>query len=420
MFIQLELGWMQHPFPTNSFRIASEAQIQVLRGLGLKSLRYLPGKSDLPLTTAPMPMRAHAAPASLAATPTVTDQQLTASEARSAPDAASYMSSGSEGRVLDAQSERFRQAAQTCDAVFEQAGVTPDQAREQAQELVHASVQDLQADGNYVTRLLVDNLGQGSAVHAVNVMVLALLLGKALGWTANQLQDVGLAALLHDIGKTVLPPHIAEPGARLLAEDLKRYQNHVHESVQLCQRMGLSESVVRVIAEHHELADGTGFPAGIRGADLSQAGQVVALVNRYDRLCSPLQGQRGLTPHEAVAHLFSQEKVFFDSKILALFIRTMGVYPPGSLVQLTDGRLALVVATDPLQPLRPSVLLHHPEVHRHQAKPLNLAEHQYLGIRRSLKVSQLPRGALEYLLPQKRICYFFERAASVSGWEEGQ
>ena len=418
MFVQLELGWMQHPFVANSFRVASEDQIQVLRGLGLKSLRYVPSKSDLPQGNQAAPPLPEAAPQQAAYSLQSAVALSTATDAVPAPYPEPELQAVQP--VLRPESRRFRLATQTCDAVFEKAGVTPLQAKEQAQELVNTSVQDLQLDGNYVTRLLVDNLGQGSAVHAVNVMVLALLLGKALGLDAKQLNDAGLAALLHDIGKTLLPPHIAGSGARLAAQDVRRYQRHVQESVRLCRSMELPEAVVRAIAEHHEREDGSGFPAGLQGNQMSPLGRIVAIVNRYDRLCSPLQGQRDLTPHEAVSYLFTQEKTFFDSNVLAVFIRTMGVYPPGSLVQLTDGRLAVVVTTDPLQPLRPSVLLHHPEVRRDQAIPLNLAEHSYLGIRRSLKVSQLPRGALEYLLPQKRICYFFERAASVSAWGEMQ
>jgi hypothetical protein len=93
----------------------------------------------------------------------------------------------------------------------------------------------------------------------------------------------------------------------------------------------------------------------------------------------------------------------------------MGVYPPGSLVQLVDGRLAVVMVVDPARPLRPWVVPHQPDVPRSQVALLNLAQTPELGILRSLKPAQLPRAALEYLLPQPRICYFFERALDSLG-----
>jgi hypothetical protein len=174
--------------------------------------------------------------------------------------------------------------------------------------------------------------------------------------------------------------------------------------------MGLTPGVLLVLAQHHEHADGSGFPMRLALDRLSVAARIVALVNRYDNLCNPPSLAMALTPHEALSLLFAQSRSQFDSSLLNSFIRMMGVYPAGSTVQLTDDRYALVVSVNSTRPLKPKVLVHDPRLPREEALHLNLMEHPDLGIRRSLKPAQLPADALEYLAPQPRVAYFFEAA----------
>ena len=177
--------------------------------------------------------------------------------------------------------------------------------------------------------------------------------------------------------------------------------------------MDLSSSVLIAIAQHHEAADGSGFPLGLLGEDLSPAGRILALVNRYDGLCNPANHADALTPHEALSVLFSRMKAHFDAVTLNAFIRMMGVYPPGSVVQLVNGLYALVISVNSARPLRPKVIVHDPATPQEQASVLDLESLPELGILRSLKPSQLPRAALDYLSPRQRIYYFFERAVAL-------
>ena len=169
-----------------------------------------------------------------------------------------------------------------------------------------------------------------------------------------------------------------------------------------------------VIAQHHENADGSGFPQRINMDRMSTAARIVALVNRFDGLCNPLIASKAMTPHEALSLMFAQGRNRFDSTMLNAFIRMMGVYPPGSAVQLTDDRYALVVAVNSSRPLKPRVMIHDAKVPRDEALILNLEVHPDLGIRRSLKPQQLPRAALDYLSPRARVAYFFESVAPVT------
>jgi hypothetical protein len=116
---------------------------------------------------------------------------------------------------------------------------------------------------------------------------------------------------------------------------------------------------------------------------------------------------------ERQAHLFP-ERDAFDATALAAFIRMMGVYPPGSVLQLNDERFALVVSVNSDRPLKPSILIHDPQVPADEALIVDLERHSELGIQRAIKPLALPRAVFDYLSPRKRMCYFFERSLSAS------
>ena len=134
----------------------------------------------------------------------------------------------------------------------------------------------------------------------------------------------------------------------------------------------------------------------------------MALVNRYDNLCNPQARTLALTPHEAVSVLFAQGRQRFDAAVLNAFIRMMGVYPAGSLVQLTDDRFGLVVGVNSSRPLKPRVLVHEPKLPRSEALVMDLEHAPNLGIRRSLPANKLPTAAIEFLDPRPRVSYYFE------------
>lgn len=417
MFIQLGMGWINHPFPTSSFRVSSEEQIAILRELGISQVRHVPGKS-VPQSPESDALGLDAA-MTMAGPGPGTEQEAQALEEESQEGLAQAPWS-LEDAVFERCARRYEEATGVYGAVTSLVLTAPDLVRLQVDAVVGSCVADLVQSGDRALYLLAHMQGQRLAQHSVNTMVLALLLARALGQGAAQLQDVGVAALLHDLGKIMLPPHIGEPGAPLSAADLPRYQNHVGLSVELGQRMGLAAEVLEAISQHHEMADGSGFPQQLKFAALVRGGQILALVNAYDRLCNPLHGASALTPHEALSHLFARQRGQFDAVVLGAFIRTMGVYPPGTLVQLTDGRYGQVLVSAPAaSPLRPGVLVHDERVPRGQARVLALARHPGLGVSRSVKAAQLPRAAFDYLSPQPRSSYFFEHVRHVDAGEGG-
>jgi len=429
MYIQLDLNWMSHPFPVSSFRIASESQIEILRGLGLSQIRYSPSKSDQPPPESQFAPLPSAGPVEGEA-PLRDAVNGTGADGVSAPAVAA----GDEARQaalllkrklleqqrrLDACDQRFMAITRQYRKLAESAEGSPAMARVESEALVADSVQELLGNTESVISLLSEGVGERNALHPVNVMVLCLLMGKAQGLSPVAMQDLGMAALLHDIGKLRLPQAISGPFPGMTPAEETRYRSHVGESVRLGQSMGLSKGVLLAIAQHHEMADGSGFPLKLRGEELCLAGRILSLVNHYERLCNPGRSAQTMTPHEALSVMFAQQKNRFDPVELGIFIRMMGVYPPGSVVQLVNDRYAMVVSVNSSRPLRPRVIVHDPRVPKDEALVLDLETVPELGIRRSLRPSQLPREALEYLSPRKRICYFFERAVNPAAAEAG-
>jgi len=395
MFVQLEGGWMSHPFPLSRFRIASAEQISTIRSLGLKRVRWDPQQSELP-SADPAPVAAEAVPPRVVPSlpePTAAQRELALQR-----------------ESLKLCERQFAEAGRELKLATELVLGRPREAREQAEALTAALVDKMLGEQDLCVRLLTDAAGDKVSLHALNVTVVALLMGRSFGLPELDMLDLGVGAMLHDVGKVDLPDRLRHYDDRMTCSEAKAYQEHVKGGVALGRRMGLAPGALQVIAQHHEHADGTGFPNGVNTDKMSAPARIVALIDRYDNLCNPFLSARALTPHEALAQLFAQDRSRLDTSILGAFIKMMGVYPPGSTVQLTDDRYAMVVSVNSSRPLKPRVLVHESGVPRHEALVLDLESVPGIGIRRSVKPLQLPQAALDYLAPRPRVAYFFEPA----------
>nr|WP_315240410.1 HD domain-containing phosphohydrolase [uncultured Albidiferax sp.] len=415
LFIQLDLGWMDHPFPKGSFKITSNDQIKTIMSLGVSQVRYFPDQSDPPADSEPAPLTALEDSAHRPAADHPSAPESPAPPVQSEAELLRLQRAqrlADQRRSLAVCERRFGEATQQYRRVVEQASGRAVQMREESTALVAGCVDDILAEGESAIRLLSEAMGERSAVHPVNVMVVSLLLGKALGLPAAALTDLGVAALLHDLGKVQMAERMRYQDPGFSASEQLVYQEHVEHSLVMGRRMGLSEDVLRSIAQHHEMADGSGFPSGLMGSNLSASGKILALVNRYDNLCNPPRLVNAMTPHEALSLIFAQMKSRFDTATLGAFIRMMGVYPPGSVVQLLNDGYAMVVSVNSTRPLKPYVVVFDAGVPRDEALMVDLEHAPELGIRRSLKPSQLPRLVQDYLSPRQRVSYFFERVVS--------
>jgi len=401
MFIHLDLGWMSHPFPLSSFKITNSEQIATIRSLGLTQVRWSPERSDL----APA-----VGDAAVVEAPVADGGSATAESAEAAERRERRETQAAQRAALQLCERQYAEATRALRQTSDMVTAQPQAAREQAEALSQSLVSKMLGQRELCIRLLSEGAGDRASSHGLNVAIIAMLMGKTFGLADSEMLDLGVGALLHDIGKMELPDRVRHVDDAFSSSELRLYQEHVAHGVAHAQRMGLSAGATLVIAQHHEQADGSGFPKRLNLDRMTASARIVALVNRYDNLCNPAQPSRAMTPHEALSLMFAQGKNKFDATMLNAFIRMMGVYPPGSVVQLTDERYALVSAVNSSRPLKPRVLVHDAHVPRDEALLLDLEEATDIGIRRSLKPQQLPAAAAEYLAPRQRIAYFFEPA----------
>lgn len=415
MYIHLEGGWLSHPFPLSSFRISTPEQIATLRGLGLARVRWVPEKSEPPPPAAAV-AGAGAATGTLDAEEdgwTGPDEEASAA-AHAAARAGAASSAPRRRRQLIAQREsllrcerQYGEAAEAWREAAEALATRPQHAGRTGTALAQAMLDKMLGRGEVGIRLVAGG-GDRAAAHALNVSVVAMLIGRSLGLAQHDMLDLGVGALMHDVGKQGMAERYRHAGEHCSPAEAAAYREHVARGVAQGRRMALSPGALTVLAQHHEHADGNGFPQQLNTDQMSLAARIVAIVNRYDNLCNPAARSVALTPHEAVATLFAQGCSRFDATVLNAFIRAVGIYPAGSLVQLTDDRHAMVVAVNSSRPLKPRVLVHDPLVPRNEALLINLEHAGDLGIRRSLPAARVPAAALAYLDPRTRVSYYFE------------
>ncbi|WP_342243654.1 HD-GYP domain-containing protein [Pseudomonas sp. OTU5201] len=394
LYIQLELSWLEHDFTFSNFKIKDEGQVRALQALGLQRLRYDPARSDckpLPLETPEVPVPA----------PPPEDSETRARKARA------EKLRELRRRVAEVD-RRFLQASQQVKNLNQTLRSRPEEAIQHAGVIVGGLVETLLGEPGVVLHSITSKGAEDSYYHALNVTVLALLLGRQLGLDSEACHSLGLGALLHDIGKMEVPSKVLLKPEPLTRAEQQFLQLHTEFGLRMGQRLMLDDEVLRIIHEHHEHCDGSGYPRGLREAGIGRLSKLVAITNQFDNLCNPLDPRNALSPHEALALMFKQQRSHFDEVALKAFIRAMGVYPPGSLVQLDDERYALVLGINPGQPLRPTLIVHAPDVPKQEALILDLEQESHLSIARSLRPAQLPLEVLEYLNPRQQLTYYVE------------
>jgi HD-GYP domain-containing protein (c-di-GMP phosphodiesterase class II) len=184
--------------------------------------------------------------------------------------------------------------------------------------------------------------------HSVNVCVLSLAVGRRIGLSRSQLGELGLAALFHDLGKTIIAPELLNKTERLDAAEVGLFQRHPVEGVkQLIRLKGLTKATAKLmisVFRHHSNVDRSGYPPLRQDEEISLYSRIIRIVDSYDAMTSKrIYRRQALNNVEAIEELWNLAGIHFDTPLLKIFISTVGVYPPGSLVQLNSGEIAVVL-----------------------------------------------------------------------------
>jgi putative nucleotidyltransferase with HDIG domain len=250
--------------------------------------------------------------------------------------------------------------------------------------------------------------GEENYYHSLNVAVLAMLLGKELALPQDDIKLLGVGCLFHDIGKVEIPDWLVQKPGHLTSAEKHLLQQHCHYGEAIAHKIGLPPRAIEIIMQHHECIDGSGYPKQLKGDQIAPLAGIVAIVNTYENHCNRPNPADSLSPYEALSTMFARQRSQFDPGPLSVFIRCMGVYPPGTIVRLSNDVLGMVVSVNSGKPLRPSVLIYDPSVPKEEALIVDLLDEPELSVAASLKPAQLPREVHDYLSPRKRMMYFFD------------
>jgi len=192
--------------------------------------------------------------------------------------------------------------------------------------------------------------------HSVNVAVLMTAFCKATGMTNDEIKIHGTGAILHDVGKAKVPDEIINKPDNLSPEEFDEIKKHPGYGKEIVENIdGITNEMIDIIYEHHENIDGSGYPRGIKGVEISYGGRIAAIIDVYDALTSDRVYHLAVDPTTALRRIHENSQQAFDFDLFAQFIQTIGIYPIGSLVRLQSGFLAIVVESGKDNPLQPIV-----------------------------------------------------------------
>lgn len=399
VYVHLDLSWTDHPFTFSSFKIKNAEQIETIRQLGLTRVRIEPGKSDAkPL---PAPSR------------TVVTKLSPPVIAQVEPEVVKEKKRRIEqlNRIrneIAAVEKEFKQASEVVKNITRNIHSNPQEVRLEAEKLVGKMVESLRDMGDVMIHAMSEKLGDDVYFHALNVTVLSLIVAKALGMNEEETKHLGMGALFHDIGKVEIPSKILMKTEQLTKPEQSFLELHCEYGLNIANKTGLSKQAAEIVMQHHEYTDGSGYPGKLKAEQISPLSRIVSIVNAYDNLCNPICLMDALTPHEALSQMFAIKRNKFDVEALKAFIHCLGVYPPASVVQLSNGMLGLVVSGNSTKPLKPNVLVYDPDIPREEAVIVNLELEHDLSISKNLRPGHLPREVHQYLNPRKRVTYYFD------------
>ncbi len=436
LYIKLECSWWNHPFAKSKFKITSNKEISTIKAMRKVTLFYDPELSD---PEEPNPI----------------ETMVEASDAGGGEPSQ---------EDLERQEEEIRkeqiQACEEHTAELQKASYVYQQAIAQT-KIAIKRISDGHAAGiksadQVVSTLIhsLNNLGTSMAIidiltssetddpfftHALNVCIVSLLVGKEYQLEENDLYALGLAALLHDIGKQNFPTMLRTKRTGLTKNEQQEWLKHPTLGQGTLERFpSIPESAVLAVQQHHERLDGSGFPLGLQGEDISFFAKIIMTADEYDHLCHHSDHTKSFTPAEALSYLYdhyivdrlmavsdtitsllndsaveqdgveassgNEKKEIGDvndnaelsEEVVVSMVRALGVYPPGSFVELTNGAIGLVTGVSSDERTKPCVMICSPNVPRKEARVIDLAQDE-IAIVHSIRPQHLPKDVRQYL-----------------------
>ena len=204
----------------------------------------------------------------------------------------------------------------------------------------------------------IKNQDNYTAEHCINVSILAAAFGKHLGLLEGEIESLALCGLLHDVGKTRIPDEILNKPGALTPEEFEVMKNHTSHGRSIL--MGTSPSLnmaVEVAFCHHERVDGKGYPRSLNASQIPYFAKIIGIVDAYDAITSTRIYDKGRASMQALDIINRNSGSQFDEELASDFIQLIGIYPPGSIVEMTNGEVGIVIESERSSKLKPKLLL---------------------------------------------------------------
>lgn len=272
---------------------------------------------------------------------------------------------------IDEARETFRRAKVQIANIMEDArigrAIDSEGARQQVNEMAHSIIRNPDAL-MCLTQLKAKD--EYTALHSLRVCVLSLAFGRHLGLAAEPLRELGIGALLHDVGKAQVPIDVLNKPDRLTDAEFEIMKTHVPLGVKILENTkGIPRMAIEITGSHHERYNGHGYIRGLKGDQISDPGVISAIADCYDAITSDRPYQNGISAHQALKKMYTWRDREFHGRLVEQFIQCMGIYPIGSLVELSTGHVGVVSTINRARYLRPRVVLLLDADKRHYTAP---------------------------------------------------
>ncbi|MBI5740330.1 MAG: HD-GYP domain-containing protein [Nitrospirae bacterium] len=353
-------GWLNHPFLTNSMLVSGEEIISKVTDYGIREL-YIDTDKGYDVAGAP--------------TADEVKQEIQAEINRVAEEEKTDRNPVPLQEEYVKAKEIKEEAKKTIHNIMEEIRFGKQIETEKVEHVVDDMIDSIFRNQDALISLArIKEKDEYTYMHSVSVGVLMISFGKYLGFGSSLLRDVGMGAILHDIGKMIVPQTVLNKEEKLSVEELKLMKKHVEYSRMLLeQTKGISEIAMIAASQHHERVDGSGYPAGLKGDEISYYAKAVAIADVYDAMTSRRCYQDRFLPTDVLKRLFEWSSYHYDKDLVQQFIRCVGIYPIGTLVRLESGNVGIIVKHGEKSLLHPVVrIVYNIKTRRYPRVPFDL------------------------------------------------
>lgn len=434
LYIKIEGSWFSHPFPTNSFKIEAAKDLETLRGLTKVKLYFDPDRSEPEGTqsnhTKAPDRKGVQSTVEADKEPSNESEPITpqdSSEEEATPEdpiqrkVAQHQAFQVYQEHLQAVGGQFQEVVQEAKQVMQDVITGRPRGLRTAQKIVGELYEILDIADN--SRALLNLIGSNEPneeffLHALNVCSLSLMVGQDLGLSREDAEKLALGALFHDIGELKFPAEQLLRKGTMAASERKNFlSTHPKYGVELAEKLlNFPYEAIDVIRQHHERLNGSGFPTGRKDDQISQFAKIVMVVDEYDELCHHPDPAKSLIPSEALSYLYVKCRHTLWHDAVVSLISQLGVYPPGSLVNLSNQKIGIVTSVNLANRLRPVILVYDEYTSPDEPIILNLSEEdESLSIVSAIRPVDLSAKIRECLNPRRIISYFPSASSAESG-----